>query len=72
MSSVLEVLGLSLPYSATIPATYPEKAQECVKAAKYLKRLLELDLKPKYVQYVGCRPMWLICLSGTSSPASPS
>ncbi|KAI0762141.1 dihydroxy-acid and 6-phosphogluconate dehydratase [Trametes elegans] len=47
MSSVLEVLGLSLPYSATIPATYPEKAQECVKAAKYLKRLLELDLKPK-------------------------
>ncbi|KAI0355752.1 dihydroxy-acid dehydratase [Trametes cingulata] len=47
MSSVLEVLGLSLPYSASIPATYPEKAQECVKAAKYLKRLLELDLKPK-------------------------
>ncbi|KAI0369649.1 dihydroxy-acid and 6-phosphogluconate dehydratase [Pilatotrama ljubarskyi] len=47
MSSVLEVLGLSLPYSASIPATYPEKAQECVKAAKYLKRLLELDLKPR-------------------------
>ncbi|CDO72495.1 hypothetical protein BN946_scf184980.g36 [Trametes cinnabarina] len=47
MSSVLEVLGLSLPYSASIPATYAEKAQECVKAAKYLKRLLELDLKPK-------------------------
>lgn len=23
MSSCLEVLGLSLPYSATIPATYP-------------------------------------------------
>ncbi|KAI0630086.1 dihydroxy-acid dehydratase [Trametes polyzona] len=47
MSSVLEVLGLSLPYSATIPAVYPEKAQECIKAAKYLKRLLELDIKPK-------------------------
>ncbi|KAI0661299.1 dihydroxy-acid dehydratase [Cubamyces menziesii] len=47
MSSVLEVLGLSLPYSASIPATYAEKQQECIKAAKYLKRLLELDLKPK-------------------------
>ncbi|KAL7281414.1 dihydroxy-acid and 6-phosphogluconate dehydratase [Trametes coccinea BRFM310] len=47
MSSVLEVLGLSLPYSASIPATYAEKAQECIKAAGYLKRLLELDLKPK-------------------------
>ncbi|RPD53042.1 dihydroxy-acid and 6-phosphogluconate dehydratase [Lentinus tigrinus ALCF2SS1-7] len=47
MSSVLEVLGLSLPYSATIPATYAEKVQECLKAGKYLKRLLELDLKPR-------------------------
>ena len=49
MSSVLEVLGLSLPYSATTPATYSEKVQECLKAGKYLKRLLELDLKPKWV-----------------------
>ncbi|KAI0072437.1 dihydroxy-acid and 6-phosphogluconate dehydratase [Panus rudis PR-1116 ss-1] len=47
MSSALEVLGMSLPYSSSIPAVYPEKAQECIKAAKYLKRLLELDLKPK-------------------------
>lgn len=47
MSSALEVLGMSLPYSSSIPAVYPEKAQECIKAAKYLRRLLELDLKPK-------------------------
>ncbi|KAH9942524.1 dihydroxy-acid dehydratase [Epithele typhae] len=47
MSSVLEVIGLSLPYSASIPATYPEKVQECLKVPKYLKRLLELDLKPR-------------------------
>ncbi|TFK81224.1 dihydroxy-acid and 6-phosphogluconate dehydratase [Polyporus arcularius HHB13444] len=47
MSSVLEVLGLSLPYSASTPATYAEKVQECLKAGKYMKRLLELDLKPK-------------------------
>ncbi|KAH7924253.1 dihydroxy-acid and 6-phosphogluconate dehydratase [Leucogyrophana mollusca] len=47
MSSALEVLGMSLPYSSSTPAMYPEKAQECFKAAKYLKRLLELDLKPR-------------------------
>ena len=47
MSSVLEVLGLSSPYSATTPAVYAEKAQESFKAAKYLKHLLEIDLKPK-------------------------
>lgn len=67
MSSVLEVIGMSLPYSSSTPALYPgslscicfichpdltlrtqEKLQECFKAAKYLKKLLELDLKPKY------------------------
>ncbi|KAF8919889.1 dihydroxy-acid/6-phosphogluconate dehydratase [Mucidula mucida] len=46
MSSALEVLGMSLPYSSSIPAEYPEKAKECYNAAKYLKKLLELDLKP--------------------------
>ncbi|KAF5370674.1 hypothetical protein D9758_001879 [Tetrapyrgos nigripes] len=47
MSTALEVLGMSLPYSSSIPAENPAKVQECVKAAKYLKRLLELDLKPR-------------------------
>ncbi|KAF9241580.1 dehydratase family-domain-containing protein [Melanogaster broomeanus] len=47
MSSALEVLGMSLPYSSSTPAMYPEKIQECFKAAKYMKRLLELDLKPR-------------------------
>jgi len=40
-------LGMSLPYSSSTPAMYPEKAQECFKVAKYMKRLLELDLKPR-------------------------
>ncbi|KAJ3973809.1 dihydroxy-acid dehydratase [Lentinula raphanica] len=46
MSSSLEVLGMILPYSSS---TYFEtaKVQECLKAGKYLKHLLELDLKPK-------------------------
>ncbi|KAI0812706.1 dihydroxy-acid and 6-phosphogluconate dehydratase [Irpex lacteus] len=47
MSTALEVLGMSLPYSASLPAVYQEKAQECYKAAKYVKKLLEIDLKPK-------------------------
>ncbi|EGO00112.1 hypothetical protein SERLA73DRAFT_180554 [Serpula lacrymans var. lacrymans S7.3] len=47
MSSALEVLGMSLPYSSSTPAVYPEKAQECYRAAKYMKKLLELDLKPR-------------------------
>ncbi|KAI5480878.1 dihydroxy-acid dehydratase [Pseudohyphozyma bogoriensis] len=46
MSSVLEVLGVSLPYSASIPAIYPEKLQECLKAARYMKNLLAKDIKP--------------------------
>ncbi|QRW21019.1 dihydroxy-acid dehydratase [Rhizoctonia solani] len=47
MSSVLEVLGMSLPYSASIPAVYPEKTQECFRAAKYMKNLLAKDIKPR-------------------------
>jgi dihydroxy-acid dehydratase len=47
MSSALEALGMSLPYSSSTPALYPGKVQECVRAAKYMKNLLALDLKPK-------------------------
>lgn len=47
MSTCLEMLGMSLPYSASIPAVSPEKLQECLKAGKYIKKLLEMDLKPR-------------------------
>lgn len=47
MSSALEVLGLSLPYSSSTPALHPAKVQECINAGKYMKKLLELDLKPR-------------------------
>ncbi|ELU37035.1 dihydroxy-acid dehydratase [Rhizoctonia solani AG-1 IA] len=51
MSSVLEVLGMSLPYSASIPAVYPGRSsfhrQECFRAAKYMKNLLAKDIKPR-------------------------
>lgn len=64
MSSALEALGMSLPYSSSTPALnagrsilgcnsncanseHAAKAQECIKAAKYLKHLLEKDIKPR-------------------------
>ncbi|RQP16935.1 dihydroxy-acid dehydratase [Parapedobacter defluvii] len=47
MSSSIEALGLSLPYSSSNPATSDEKKQECVAAAAAIKNLLQLDLKPR-------------------------
>ncbi|HET8829501.1 MAG TPA: dihydroxy-acid dehydratase [Pelobium sp.] len=47
MSSAIEALGMSLPYSASNPATSQEKKDECLEAGKYIKILLEKDLKPK-------------------------
>ncbi|KAF7321726.1 Dihydroxy-acid dehydratase [Mycena kentingensis (nom. inval.)] len=47
MSSALEALGMSLPYSSSTPALDPAKKQECRRAAKYLKNLLANDTKPR-------------------------
>jgi dihydroxy-acid dehydratase len=46
MSSFIECLGLSLPYSSCTPAEDPEKLDECRRAGHAARRLLELDLKP--------------------------
>ncbi|KAK4517365.1 uncharacterized protein ATC70_000700 [Mucor velutinosus] len=47
MSSAIEALGLSLPYSSSIPAESPLKVQECLRAGKAIRLLLERDIKPK-------------------------
>jgi len=47
MSSAIEALGMSLPYSSSIPAEDPLKQGECVAAGKAIRKLLELDLKPR-------------------------
>ena len=47
MASAIEALGMSLPYSATIPAEEPAKLAECFQAGAAIRRLLELDLKPR-------------------------
>jgi dihydroxy-acid dehydratase len=47
MASAIEALGMSLPYSSSIPAEDRGKAEECRRAGAAVKRLLELDLKPR-------------------------
>lgn len=47
MASAIEALGMSLPYSATIPAVDPAKLDECHRAGAAIRNLLELDLKPR-------------------------
>lgn len=47
MSSAIETLGMSLPYSSSIPAEDPLKQGECIAAGEAIKKLLELDLKPR-------------------------
>ena len=47
MAAAIEALGMSLPYSSSNPALSEEKHQECREAGKYIKVLLERDIKPK-------------------------
>jgi dihydroxy-acid dehydratase len=47
MSSAIEALGMSLPYSSSNPALSDEKKKECLDAGKVIKVLLEKDIKPK-------------------------
>lgn len=46
MSSAIEAMGMSLPYSSSNPALSQEKINECKEAGKYIKILLEKDIKP--------------------------
>lgn len=47
MASAIEAMGMSLPYSSTYLALSEEKRQECLDAGKYIKILLEKDIKPR-------------------------
>jgi dihydroxy-acid dehydratase len=46
MSSAIEAMGMSLPYSSSNPAISSEKSDECDKLGKAVKNLLIKDLKP--------------------------
>jgi dihydroxy-acid dehydratase len=47
MASAIEALGMSLPYSSSTPAEDPAKLDECFAAGAAIRKLLELDLKPR-------------------------
>jgi len=47
MACAAEALGMSLPYSSSTPAEDPRKQQECRDAAVAVRRMLEMDLKPR-------------------------
>lgn len=46
MASAIEALGMSLPYSSSNPAISEAKKKECLEAGKYIRILLEKDIKP--------------------------
>ncbi len=46
MAAAIEALGMSLPYSSSNPAISEEKQKECFEAGKYIRILLEQDIKP--------------------------
>jgi dihydroxy-acid dehydratase len=47
MASAIETLGMSLPFSSSIPATHKQKIQECRAAGEAILHLLEEDIKPR-------------------------
>jgi dihydroxy-acid dehydratase len=47
MASAIEAMGMTLPYSSTIPAEDPAKLQECFDAGQAMLNLLEKDIKPR-------------------------
>lgn len=47
MACAIEAMGMTLPYSSSVPAEDPLKRDECRLAGAAVRRLLELDLKPR-------------------------
>lgn len=47
MASAIETLGMSLPFSSSIPATHANKIEECLRAGMAIRNLLEHDIKPR-------------------------
>ena len=47
MASAIEAMGMSLPYSSSIPADDPAKLDECCRAGTAIRICLERDIKPR-------------------------
>jgi len=53
MASAIEALGMSLPYSSSVPAVEAGKLEECLNAGKAIRQLLEKDIKPRDIMTRG-------------------
>jgi dihydroxy-acid dehydratase len=71
MASAIEAMGMSLPYSSSIPAEDPLKLGECIAAGKAIHKLLEMDLKPRDIMTRAAfeNAMVLIMATGGSTNA---
>ena len=47
MSSAIEAMGMSIPYSSSNPALSADKTAECNDIGKYIRNLMEKDIKPR-------------------------
>lgn len=47
MASAIETMGMSLPFSSSIPATHQNKVEECKSAGEAILHLLEEDIRPR-------------------------
>ncbi len=47
MASAIEAMGMSLPYSSSVPAVDPGKLAECRKVGAAIRHLLEINLCPR-------------------------
>ena len=47
MATAIEAMGMSLPYSSSIPAEDPDKLDECLRAGAAIRTCLERDIKPR-------------------------
>ena len=49
MASCIEAMGMTLPYSSSIPAADPAKLRECEEAGRAIRLLLEKDITPSKI-----------------------
>ena len=47
MASAIETMGMSLPYSSSTPAEDPAKHDECLRAGRAIRLLVQKDIKPR-------------------------
>ncbi|MFN9719390.1 MAG: dihydroxy-acid dehydratase [Planctomycetota bacterium] len=71
MASAIEAMGMSLPYSSSIPAEDPGKLDECFRAGVAIRHLLEQDIKPRDIMTRAAfeNAMVLIMATGGSTNA---